>query len=68
MLREDAISVQFEEVQPGQGFLDYKTFLNELSRLPDVPLMLEHLKTQEQYAQATKHIRSVADSVSLSFD
>ncbi len=68
LLREDVYIVQFEEVQPGQGFLDYKTYLKELSRFPDVPLMLEHLKTQDEYAQAAKYIRSIATGMNLNFD
>ena len=51
-------AVQFEEVRPGLGGLDYRTFLTELDHLaPDLPLMLEHLPTAEEYAAAATHLR-----------
>jgi len=47
-------------VRPGLGGLDYRVFLTELNRLdPDIPLMLEHLSTPEEYVLAADHIRSV---------
>ena len=50
-----------DEVRPGCGGLDYRTFLRELDALPDdVPLMLEHLPSAEEYRMAADHIRSVA--------
>ena len=48
------------EIRPGLGLLDYRTYLAELSRFPDVPLMLEHLKTAEEYADAAGYIRHIA--------
>ena len=57
----DKLTVHLDEVRPGLGRLDYHTFLRELDTLhPDTPLMLEHLKGEEPYALAAKHIRSVA--------
>jgi sugar phosphate isomerase/epimerase len=56
-----------DEIRPGLGGLDYKTFLKELSKYPDTPLMIEHLKDAEEYRQAAEHIRSVAQEVGLSF-
>jgi sugar phosphate isomerase/epimerase len=47
------------EIRPGLGLLDYRTYLAELSRLPGVPLMLEHLKTAEEYAAAAEYIRRI---------
>ncbi|MHC5053490.1 MAG: sugar phosphate isomerase/epimerase family protein [Planctomycetota bacterium] len=55
------LPVHLDEVRPGEGGLDYGAFLRELAKLPaDTPLMLEHLKTAEEYAAAAEHIRSVA--------
>ncbi len=48
------------EIRPGLGLLDYRTYLAELSKLPGVPLMLEHLKTAEEYAAAAGYIRKMA--------
>jgi sugar phosphate isomerase/epimerase len=60
--------VRFKEVVPGRGWVDYRAYLSELSRLPvDAPLMLEHLETAEEYAQAANHIRGVAKALGLSF-
>jgi hypothetical protein len=49
------------EVRAGLGNLNYAVFLKELSALKDVPLMLEHLKSAEEYDLAAKHIRSIAN-------
>ncbi len=56
-----------DEIRPGLGGLDYKTFLKELSKYPDTPLMIEHLKDAEEYRQAADHIRNVAKEVGVSF-
>ena len=58
--------VHINETRPGLGNLDYRTFLTALSRLPDdVPLMIEHLATAEEYAAAASYIRSVAGEVGV---
>ena len=56
-----------DEVRLGLGNMDYTVFLTELSKLPDVPVMLEHLPDAEQYRLAAEHIRSVAKKAGLSF-
>jgi sugar phosphate isomerase/epimerase len=58
-LREDNYIPQLDECRPGLGKLDYNTFLKELARLKDIPLMMEHLNTAEEYASAAEYIRSV---------
>lgn len=60
VLRE-ALTTHLDETRPGTGGLDYNVFLRELNKLdPDVPLMMEHLATAEDYAQAGSYIRQVA--------
>lgn len=60
------MTVHLDEVRPGLGALDYRVFLQELSRLPgDVPLMLEHLP-QEAYPAAREYILEVAAQLGLS--
>ncbi len=60
--------VHFKEVIPGKGVLDYTTYLRELAKLPvDVPLMLEHLSSAEEYQQGSDYIKSVARETGLSF-
>jgi sugar phosphate isomerase/epimerase len=63
----DAALAHLDEIRPGLGGLDYKTFLKELSKYPDTPLMVEHLKDAEEYRQAAEHIRGVAKEVGVSF-
>ncbi len=54
-------NVHFAEVVPGRGEVDYATYLKELSKLPvDAPLMLEHLKTPEEYDEGRAYIQRVA--------
>ena len=62
------MNVHFLEVVPGRGEVDYRTYLTELSKLPiDAPLMLEHLKTAEEYDEGKRHIMKVADEMGLAF-
>ncbi len=56
----DAI-VHLSEVPIGTGNLDYAAYLRGLASLGrDVPLMMEHLRTPEEYAAAAAHVRKVA--------
>ncbi|MGD0094627.1 MAG: sugar phosphate isomerase/epimerase, partial [Planctomycetota bacterium] len=60
--------IHMDEIRPGLGNLDYRVYLQELNKLdPDTPLMLEHLRTEEEYAAAAKHIRGVAAEAGVSF-
>jgi sugar phosphate isomerase/epimerase len=62
------MNVHFLEVVPGRGEVDYRSYLTELSKLPiDAPLMLEHLKTAEEYDEGKRHIMKVADELGLTF-
>ena len=65
---EDYVQVCLREVIPGRGQIDYRAYLSELSKLPvDAPLMLEHLKTAEEYAEGRRYIQGVARELGLSF-
>lgn len=58
------LTVHISEVMPGEGALDYRTFIREINALdPDLPLMIEHLKTDAEYRQAADYIRSVEASL-----
>jgi sugar phosphate isomerase/epimerase len=62
------LQVHFQEVIPGRGLMDYRTYLTELARLKtDTPLMLEHLKTAEEYDEGRNYILNVARKAGLSF-
>lgn len=66
---EVGLQVHFKEVIPGRGLVDYRTYLREISALPvDAPLMLEHLKTAEEYAEGRDYIKRVAAELGLSFE
>lgn len=65
---EVEMNVHFVEVQPGTGSLDYKTYLRRLAELPqDAPLMLEHLKSAEDYDKAREYIMTVGKEIGLGF-
>jgi len=67
ILMRHQLTVHLDEVRPGLGTLDYKVFLQELSRLPgDVPLILEHLAPDE-YPLAREYVVGVAAEIGLSF-
>ena len=63
-----ALTTHLDEVIPGQGGLDYGVFLRELENLgnPNVALMLEHLKTEAEYDEAARYVRSVAEREKIS--
>jgi sugar phosphate isomerase/epimerase len=61
------LTVHLDEVVPGQGILDYRTFLTELNKLhPDTALIIEHLSTNEEYRQAADYIRRTAAELNIS--
>ena len=64
-LREDNYIPQLDELQPGLGKLNYGVYLTELAKLKDIPLMMEHLKTEEEYASAANYIRSQGRQVQV---
>jgi sugar phosphate isomerase/epimerase len=62
------MNVHFVEVIPGRGGVDYRAYLTELTKLPhQPPLMLEHLKTAEEYAEGRDYILKVGREASISF-
>jgi sugar phosphate isomerase/epimerase len=61
-------NVHFAEVVPGRGQIDYKTYLRELASAPvEAPLMLEHLKTAEEYAEGATYIRRMGAAAGVTF-
>jgi sugar phosphate isomerase/epimerase len=60
------MNVHFREVPLGAGRLDYPTYLKRLAALPgDVPLMLEHMKDQAEYARCRTHVVATATKLGL---
>jgi sugar phosphate isomerase/epimerase len=57
----EKLTVHLDEVRPGLGTLDYRVLLEAMEAVdPDMPLMLEHLKGEEEYRLAAEHLRGVA--------
>jgi sugar phosphate isomerase/epimerase len=55
------LTVHLDECLPGLGGLDYSVLLTELQRVnPEIPVMTEHLASEQEYAQAVEHIRNEA--------
>jgi sugar phosphate isomerase/epimerase len=66
ILLQEQLTTHLDEVRPGLGTLDYRTFLTELDRLDtDVPLMLEHLPNAAEFQLGADYIRSVAREVGV---
>lgn len=63
VLREK-LTVHLDEVRPGLGVMDYKTFIRRAAALGDVPVMLEHLPAEE-YPAAAEYLRRVAGEVGV---
>ena len=62
------LNVHFLEVIPGRGSVDYRAYLIELAKLPvDAPLMLEHLKTAEEYDEGRNYIQKVGREAGATF-
>ena len=60
-MMEPYVTVNFEEVMPGEGILDIATLVRELHRLPRIiPYMIEHLATEEEFDKASSNIRKIA--------
>jgi len=67
ILLRTELTVHLDEVLLGTGGLDYRVFLSELSKLKEVPLMLEHLKTREEYDQAAANVKKIGASAGVKF-
>ena len=59
--------VHFAETMPGRGSMDYVAYLRNVTALPrEVPLMLEHLRTAEEYDEARLYVMKVAKETGIS--
>jgi sugar phosphate isomerase/epimerase len=61
------LTVHLEERRPGLGSLDYGVFLQEMGRLKDIPMMMEHLDKQEDYRLAAQYIRNIGSINGIGF-
>jgi sugar phosphate isomerase/epimerase len=64
---EPTLTVHLQEVRPGLGQLDYRTFLSAMAQLPiDTPLILEHLP-QDEYPPALDYVLESARLAGVAF-
>jgi len=62
------LNVHFLEVIPGRGAIDYRTYLTELAECPvEAPLMMEHLKTAEEYEEGKQYILRTGRAAGVRF-
>jgi sugar phosphate isomerase/epimerase len=62
------MNVHFVEVIPGRGEIDYRPYLKNIAALGhEAPLMLEHLKSAEEYNEGADYIRRVAAQAGVAF-
>lgn len=65
-LRQDALTVMFDEVLLGTGGIAYPVFMQEIAKLPkDTPAMLEHLDTEEEYDMAAQAVFDFAKQAGM---
>ncbi|MBN2001000.1 sugar phosphate isomerase/epimerase [candidate division KSB1 bacterium] len=65
ILLQQNLTTHLDEVLPGAGALDYGVYLSELAKIGHVPLMIEHLNTEEEYRQAAENIRKTAHKMNI---
>jgi sugar phosphate isomerase/epimerase len=66
ILLHDHLTVHLDEMAPGEGELDYAVYLTELNKLDsDVPLILEHMHTADEYQAGAAYVRGVAQQVGV---
>jgi len=66
ILMHQQLTTHLDEARPGAGGLDYPAFLTALDGLdPDLPLMLEHLPSQQEYATAAEFVRNTAAGIGV---
>ncbi|MFV2065395.1 MAG: sugar phosphate isomerase/epimerase family protein [Pirellulales bacterium] len=57
---QSQVTVHIDEVRLGTGNLHVATFLCAMANLKDVPILMEHMKSEAEYRQATAHVRAIA--------
>ena len=61
-----SLTVHLDECRPGTGNLDYRTYLECMTTLPDnTCLMLEHMSREEDYILAAKYLKGLAAEMNI---
>lgn len=64
-LREK-LTTHLDEVRPGLGGFDYRALLTAVEATdPDMPVMLEHLSTRQEYDDAAAYVRGIARELGI---
>lgn len=64
IILRDKLTIHLDETIPGLGNLNYRVFLKELAKLDkNLPIMLEHLSSPEEYRKAKNYIISIKKEV-----
>lgn len=65
VLRE-ALTTHLDEVLPGLGGFDYRALLASVEATdPEIPVMLEHLSTRQDYEEAAAYVRGIAQELGI---
>ncbi|MFO0888629.1 MAG: TIM barrel protein [Isosphaeraceae bacterium] len=62
------MNIHFREVPIGTGRIDYATYLKRLAALPDVPLMIEHMKDRREYDLCREQVSEKGKVLGLRFE
>ena len=64
----DRLTLHIDEALPGEGEFDYPTLLKNCAALDaDLPVMIEHLRGEDEYDRAAANIRRIAAGLCLAF-
>ena len=64
----ERLTLHIDEALPGEGEFDYPALLRNCAKMhDDLPMMIEHLKNEEEYDRAAANIRRIAAEIGLSF-
>ena len=62
IMLSNKMTIHIQEVMPGEGEMDFSRIFYHTSKLDrDLPLIIEHLSTNEDYKKAYQHLRGVAE-------
>ena len=60
IIMSQSMTVHLDEIIPGKGNFDHRCLIEEVRKLDEnIPLMLEHLSTKEEYLEAGEYIKSL---------
>lgn len=61
---KEEYTLQLEECAPGMGEFPLRYYVQKMSELdPDMPVILEHLNTDEEYIRYTGYLKEVLDGI-----